>query len=155
MNTKTAISFILLLMVTFIVGACSNQESDDSVKENSTLETEIKENIFTEEDINLILTNLKDFTVGTAIDGAEFKIDVDVDCIKVSVIKSITDVMTGYGANTADDTVRAFRNSLTFDTVYDVLKEELDKEIKGFKVYLYNDIEAYTNDDYYTYKNIK
>lgn len=150
---KKILGLILTGILILSIVGCSSKNNENS---KNVKDIESEESIqLTDKDINKIQENLKFFTEGTAFDGAKFKINQDKNNLKISVIKPITDIMTEYKTNTADDTVKAIRKSLTFDGAYDVIKEELKHDFNSMQVFIFNGEKELDNNDYYTLKTIR
>lgn len=147
---------IFLTLLATILGlslvACSS--SDNSEEETSKEQEQITKVYLSDETISKIEENLNTFTEGTAFEGAKYKIELDKNDLKVSVIKPITDIMTSYNTVTADDTVEAIKKSLVFDDAYDSIVEETGIEFDCMQVFIFNGNDELKNNDYYTLKTI-
>lgn len=147
---------IFLTLLATILGlslvACSS--SDNSEEETSKEQEQITKVYLSDEIISKIEENLNTFTEGTAFEGAKYKIELDKNDLKVSVIKPITDIMTSYNTVTADDTVEAIKKSLVFDDAYDSIVEETGIEFDCMQVFIFNGNDELKNNDYYTLKTI-
>lgn len=148
---KKILVFILVCIALISLVGCSSNENSTSTNVSDTKKDEI---VLTDTDINKINENLKVFTEGTAFDGATFKIELDKNVLKVSVIKSVKDIMKVYKTNTADDTVENIRKSLVFNDAYDAIKEETGLKFDYMQIFIFNSEEQFKNNDYYTLKSI-
>lgn len=143
----------ILLLSLFLFG-CNNQTNkninSEKVKEENTI-------ILNDDDIKIINDTLEKLTKETAYENAAFKIEMSEknnNSLKISAIKSITDIMSYFNVTTADDTVKSIRNSLTFDTIYDNIKTSLNKDFEGMTVYYYDNEDLYNKNEFYTLKSI-
>lgn len=145
----------LLLLSIFLFG-CSDQTIKSENNNNEAIEEKNTISL-SDNDIKVINEKLSELTKATAYENASFKIkmsDKNADYLKISVINPILDYMTYFNISTADDTVKQLRKSLTFDTVYDSVKNSLNKDFKGMKVYFYDNEEFFNKNEFYTFKNI-
>lgn len=143
----------ILILTTIYLGlvACSDAKLKE---ENNDTQEQITKAYLSDSSKNTIEENLKTFTEGTAFEGAEFKIELDKNDLKISVIKPITDIMTSYNTITADDTVEAIKKSLVFDDAYDSIVEETGMEFDCMQVFIFNGNDELNNNDYYTLKTV-
>lgn len=147
---KKILVFMLVCIVLISLVGCNSENSASTTKS----ETKKEELTLTDKDISKINEELKIFTEGTAFDSATFKVELDKNTLKISVIKPIKDIMTTYKTTTADDTVEAIRKSLVFDDAYDAIKEETGLKFDSMQIFIFNSEEQFKNNDYYTLKSI-
>ena len=143
--------FMLVCIVLISLVGCSNSENSASTTKSETKKEELT---LTDKDISKIKENLKVFTEGTAFDSATFKVELDKNTLKISVIKPITDIMKSYSTISADDTVEAIRKSLVFNDAYETIKEETELKFNSMQVFIFNSEDELKNNDYYTLKTI-
>lgn len=148
---KKILVFILVCIALISLVGCSSNENSTSTTESDTKKEEI---VLTDKDISKIKENLKAFTEGTAFEDATFKIELDKNVLKVSVIKPITDIMKTYKTTTADDTVENIRKSLVFNDAYDAIKEETGLKFDYMQIFIFNSEDELKNNEYYTIKTI-
>lgn len=148
---------MLMLFLPLLLFGCNSKTNkpdniDDNEKNISTTGITLVDN-----DIKIINDTLEKLTKETAYENAAFKIEMSEKnnkSLKISVIKPITDIMSYFNVNTADDTVKSVRNALTFDTIYDNIKTSLNKDFEGMTVYYYDNEELCNKNEFYTLKNI-
>lgn len=150
---KKILSFILICIISIPLVACGGNNESTSVEEKENNKDK-EELTLTDDDVSKIKENLETFTEGTAFDGATFKVELDKNTLKISVIKPIKDIMTTYKTTTADDTVEAIRKSLVFDDTYDAIKEETGLKFDSMQVFIFGSEDELKNNDYYTLKSI-
>lgn len=151
----------ILLLSIFLFG-CSNQtiKSENNNNNNNSNNESIEEKntiSLTDNDIEVINKKLSELTKSTAYENASFKIKMsekNTNYLEISVIKSIKEYMSYFNISTADDTVKNLRKSLTFDTVYDSVKNSINKDFKGMMIYFYDNEELFNKNEFYTLKNI-
>lgn len=144
----------ILLLSLFLFG-CNNQTNKNINSEKILVEENTI--ILNDNYIKTINDTLEKLTKETAYENAAFKIEMSEKnnkSLKISVIKPITDIMSYFNVNTADDTVKSIRNSLTFDTIYDNIKTSLNKDFGGMTVYYYDNEYLYNKNEFYTLKSI-
>lgn len=148
---KKILVFILICIALISLVGCNSTESSTSTTKSETKKEEIT---LTDKDISKIKENLKTFTEGTAFDSATFKVELDKNTLKISVIKPVKDIMTTYKTTTADDTVEAIRKSLVFDDAYETIKQETGLKFDSMQVFIFGSEDELKNNDYYTLKTI-
>lgn len=149
--------FALILFIPLLILGCSSKTN------NSDNITDNEKNISTtgiildDNDIKTVNNTLEKLTKETAYENANFKVEMsekNTRSLKISVIKPITDIMSYFNVNTADDTVKSIRTSLIFDTIYDNIKTSLNKDFEGITVYYYDNEDLYNKNEFYTLKSI-
>jgi tetrahydromethanopterin S-methyltransferase subunit A len=147
---------LMLFLPLLLFGCNSKTNKPDNIYDNekniSTTGITLVEN-----DIKIINDTLEKLTKETAYENAAFKIEISEKnnkSLEISVIKPITDIMSYFNVNTADDTVKSIRNSLIFDTIYDNIKTSLNKDFEGMTVYYYDNEDLYNKNEFYTLKSV-
>lgn len=157
---KKILSFILICMTLVALVGCSDSSNNEAQETEATKEKIILE----KEEIEMIKTDITDSILASAYEGAIIKVESKQEKIlastdnvlEISVIKSINDIASTYNTLSSDDTVKAIRKSLTFDTAIEIASEKIDKikEFDKIKVSIYNSEEEFEKSEYWTYKNI-
>lgn len=165
---------LLLIMLSLILVGCSNNTAVTNPKENKSETTitetqpkveenvEVKEEvkkievpIISDEELKTIDEAVKMCTVGTAFEDAQFKYGYALNSeetginLEIHVIKSMDSLMEHYNTD-VDGLVKTIRQSLTFDSVLDIIKDKLSNDYE----YLYVRFED-TENDMYSMKSIK
>ena len=148
---KKISSLVFTLILSLSLVACNSDTEQNNSEYTIKQEDKIE---LSQENMDTIETNLKTFTVGTAFDGAEFKIELEDKDLKVSVIKDINDIMKGYNTVTSDETVKSIRKSLIFDSAYEAILEETGLDLSCMQVFIFGSENEFKNNEYYTLKTI-